>query len=100
MRRALRELLKRYRTQKELAETLGVAQQTISAMLGGAVRPGVYFTTRIARVNTSPLDALLSGAMEQAAERSKKVNCAEPPLAGSCADEVSCSRRRPFWELL
>jgi DNA-binding XRE family transcriptional regulator len=68
VRSALRLLAKRYRTQHDLGQALGVTQQTISAVLTDASNPGVFLAKQIARVLGMPLAKLLSEGWDEAEE--------------------------------
>ena len=60
VRRAMRPLLARYKTQAELARVLNVSQQTVSAVLSGAAWPGIRFALGVAKATGQSLEALLS----------------------------------------
>lgn len=60
VRRAMRPLLEKYKTQAELAEALDVSQQTVSAVLGGVSFPGIRFAMGVSRATGQTLEALLT----------------------------------------
>lgn len=100
VRPALRELQTRYRTQKELARALGVAQQTISAVLGGTGHPGVYLASRIAELAHLSYEGLLSGQEAALRDRHAVVSSPEPSASASCAESGGCPNQHAFWEFL
>lgn len=60
VRRALAPLLERSTSQASLARSLGVSQQTVSAVLSGAQFPGMRFALGVARARGLSLEALLT----------------------------------------
>ena len=68
VRRAMRPLLAKYKTQAELAKALGVRQQTVSAVLGGLSFPGIRFALGVAKATGQSLEALLTTPSAPASE--------------------------------
>lgn len=60
VRRAMRPLLEKYKTQRELAKALDVCQQTVSAVLGGVSFPGIRFAMGVAKATGQSVEALLT----------------------------------------
>jgi len=60
IKRALRPLLAKHKTQGELARVLGCSQQHLSAVLSGSQWPGIRFALAVAKATGQSLEALLT----------------------------------------